>query len=149
MLIFLFRRKDGADGGRLGCIWEIEADFFCRDRRVHRRTWCSLLSRDLQGFLRELGRICLEPFLSRQVVLCEGRLDCFLLALRRSLEIRPKGQDSAWGRHLEDKVWVMWDGHEFSQPRTPNDGVVDGIEGRHLKAKSFCAKVLRCAKGDW
>ena len=42
----------------------------------------------------------------------------------------------------------MWDSHELGWPWTPDDGVVDAVEGRDFKSQRLDAKVLCRAKSD-
>jgi hypothetical protein len=49
-------------------------------------------------------------------------------ALHGSLKVGADHDDTLRLEHLEYHERVMWDGHEFSQSRPPNDNIVSTIE---------------------
>jgi hypothetical protein len=63
-------------------------------------------------------------------------------------DVPEDGEDSVWHRHLHDEVGVMRYGHELGEHRSPEDGVVGGVEVRDLEHQVLCAEILLCAEGD-
>ena len=106
------------------------------------------MSRNLEVFLRYAGYIRFELLLCHHVVLLKGHLHSLLHALCGSLKVGAYGESTTWGWHLENEVWAMWDSHDLGKPRTPDDGVVDVVEGRDFKSQRLDAKVLCRAKSD-
>jgi hypothetical protein len=57
-----------------------------------------------------------------------------LKAFRSSLEVSSDGDDTLRSWHLEYHVQLVRHGHEFGQPRPPDDGVVPTVEPSYFEA---------------
>jgi hypothetical protein len=61
---------------------------------------------------------------------------------KRSGAVAPHGEDPSRGRHLEDQVPVMGNGHEPVQGRPTNDGVEREANLRNVELDILSAEVL-------
>jgi hypothetical protein len=52
------------------------------------------------------------------------------------------GEDSSGGRHIEDQVPIMGNGHEPVQGWPPDDGVKREVDLRDVELDVFCTEVL-------
>jgi hypothetical protein len=69
-------------------------------------------------------------------------------AFRGTLEVDEYGDNPLRPWHLEYHVRVVWNGHEFFQSWSSNDGVVPAIETCHLKPQEHNSIILWGSKGD-
>ena len=52
------------------------------------------------------------------------------------------GEDSGRGRHLQDQIPIMSNGHEAVECRSANDGVERKVHLRNIEQNALCAEVL-------
>jgi hypothetical protein len=61
---------------------------------------------------------------------------------KRSGAVAPHGEDPSRGRHLEDQVPVMGNGHEPVQGRPANDGIKMEVNLRNIELDILSAEVF-------
>jgi hypothetical protein len=61
---------------------------------------------------------------------------------KRSGAVAPHGEDSSRGRHLEDQVPIMGNGHEPVQGRPANDGIEREVNLRNVELDVLSAEVV-------
>jgi hypothetical protein len=61
---------------------------------------------------------------------------------QRSGAVTPHGKDPSRGRHLEDQIPVMGNGHEPVQGRPANDGIKGEVNLYDVKLDVLCAEVF-------
>jgi hypothetical protein len=59
-----------------------------------------------------------------------------------SSAVTPHGKDPSRGRHLEDQIPVMGNGHEPVQGQPANDGIEGEVNLRDVKLDVLCAEVF-------
>jgi hypothetical protein len=67
----------------------------------------------------------------------------------RSDAVAPHGEDACRGRHLEDQIPVMGNGHEPVQGRPADDGVEGEANLRNVELDVLGAEVLLRPKCNW
>jgi hypothetical protein len=132
---FLFLLQIARDASGLG---GIHADLDGHDGTAVCSIWLHL---------RHLGR-CLgtrsrgvPPPVIRVSGFCRKGVQ-LLDSCKRSGAIAPHGEDPSRGRHLEDQVPVMGNGHEPVQGRPANDGIEREVNLRNIELDVLSAEVL-------
>jgi hypothetical protein len=127
-------------------IRESEVDYFSFLSRPHRGRGRFFIQEDCKTLLsRFVIDLCGKSYRGPD---SESRLYGTPEALGGTLEIGANDDDPLRTRYLEYHVWIVRDGHEFCQSRSPNDGVVSAIEARHLEPQELSSIVLWGPEGD-
>ena len=66
----------------------------------------------------------------------------FLNCSDGSSAVTPHGEDTGRGRHLQDQIPVMGNGHEAVESRPANDGIEREVHLRNIELDALCAEVL-------
>jgi hypothetical protein len=68
---------------------------------------------------------------------------------KRSGAVAPHSEDPRRGRHLEDQVPVMGNGHELVQGRPANDGIEREVNLHNVELNILSAEVLLSPECNW
>jgi hypothetical protein len=132
---FLFLLQIARNASGLGGI-RAESDGL--DGDIVRSGWPHL--RHLGGRLGAGGR-GVPPSVVRASNFCRQGMQ-LLHSRQRSGVVAPHGEDPGWGRHLEDQIPVMGNGHEPVQGRPANDGIEWELNLRNVKLDVLRAEVF-------
>jgi hypothetical protein len=108
------------------------------DRDVVRSGWTHIqhLGRRL-GF----GGRGVPPSVVRASSFCRQGVQLFH-SRKHSGAVAPHGEDPGWGRHPEDQIPIMGNGHELVQGRPADDGVEGEVNLRDIELDVLHAEVL-------
>ena len=94
----------------------------------------------------DLGSLCRRPGLRGRWILLGT---CSLCQSMQSLNcsdgsgaVTPHGEDTGWGRHLQDQIPIMGNGHETLECRPANDSIEREVHLRYIELDALCAEVL-------
>jgi hypothetical protein len=136
---FLFLLQITRDASGLGGIRaepdRLDGDVVC-PRWLHLRN----LSRHLGT-----GSRGVPPLVVRASGFCRQSVQ-LLDSRKRSRAVTPHGEDSSRGRHLEDQIPIMGNGHEPVQGRPTNDGIEREVNLRNVELDVLSVKVLLSPK---
>lgn len=82
----------------------------------------------------------------RALLLC--KLTTVNISCVGGLDISAEGENPIRARHLEHEVRVMRHHHEFGDRRSAKDGMVGGVEIRHLEGDPLSPIFLPCSESD-
>jgi hypothetical protein len=132
---FLFLLQIARDAGGLG---GIHANLDGLDGTAVCSRWLHL--RHL-GRCLGTGSLGVPPSIIRACGFCRQGVQ-LLDSCKRSGMVAPHGEDPIRGRHLEDQVLVMGNGHEPVQGWPANDGIEGEVDLRNVELNVLCAEVL-------
>jgi hypothetical protein len=65
-----------------------------------------------------------------------------------SVPVTLHDEDPCWGRHLEDQIPVMGNGHEPVQSRPANNGIEWEVDLHNIELNILCAEFFRHPERD-